>query len=1167
MMRLRLINHLNPCRCALSLLAMMLTVTMALLPQSAWATDYPLIVAGVQVTDANATNVLGEDYATVSYDNTTSTLTLKACQYSPGETIDNFINVGSGLESLTVHFLGNNAIGMYVTTLFNSDSDCTITLTTDATIPGKLEFNGENLTSGTGNMTIDYETSGLEWDKNSKTYQASAGTDGIIYFGTGQFHGAEEGSSEYDAYPAFCYTTSFLWYFNNAQTTNGNTYLPPTVTSAPEGDVYTSRMRTSGGGIIKTLSFQCDIISSGDDVQVALVGIEDETTYATGTLNNGIVTLTPTGQVSPNDVCLVFTSSSEFSFLPLAVKMIITQRYDITVAGMAITGDNASDVLGDGTVSFDAENNILTLNNATLTESIVSGLTNLIVDVKGVNSITTDMAAFTVDTYESSHALTIKSTESPAGQLTLRNTNQENSCGGVIADAFSLTIDESISTLRPQYVSLTMDTIHVAQFGPTYDLTVAGVQVNSANASDITGDLIIKSGAGKVSFDATTNTLAMTGGVLIGNGGIAWGIDDALTVRISGKENRIVSATSSAIYCTENNIGPTARNLYIVEGNAIDTCEITIQTPSDYNNIGDGFTQTYQESSRLVDYVQAVTSQGTEWTAKTFTTTISSPFIHLSEDVATPHVVVSSATFDYTDQSFYISTDGGQNYSKYVEPVELAEPGTMVLAYTKVRDNQSAVVKGKYIDYLTVPSKLAVGKDSIPTLCSIGDEDDDWTISSDAVIYESSNEAVASFADGKVKAVGIGTATLTTNLMEAIQPKDETNVVYPLMMGEGVLSFTVDVVPLAPMVSIEGGTYDEAQTVEITSPEANGQSATVRYYLDIYNPKIYSEVLTISETTTLHAWVEVVSDDGGTTYTSDTTTVAYTIRVDPGLTYNDDEGNPVETATYVMDMPDQTLPTLQNANKLEVTYQSSTPAVATVSATGEVTVVGIGETTITATFDATGNAVYKDATAHYVLTVQRALDISFGTRTWATYCAAEDLATPDGLSAYRVTEVAGNTVTAEAIRYIPQGIGILLERQTGAVVDSYVASAYGGSSQQMTSLLTGTFEEKAVATVTDAAVYVLYNDEFVKATAGTIPAHRGYLTLSGTSAVADGGAGTGGETRQLPIALDGDVTGISTVRDSLPEGGDWYTLDGRKLDGKPTVKGLYIRNGQKIIIK
>jgi hypothetical protein len=28
----------------------------------------------------------------------------------------------------------------------------------------------------------------------------------------------------------------------------------------------------------------------------------------------------------------------------------------------------------------------------------------------------------------------------------------------------------------------------------------------------------------------------------------------------------------------------------------------------------------------------------------------------------------------------------------------------------------------------------------------------------------------------------------------------------------------------------------------------------------------------------------------------------------------------------------------------------------------------------------------------------------------------------------------------------------------------------------------------------------------------------------------------------------------------------WYTLDGRKLDGKPTKKGLYIHNGNKLVI-
>ena len=29
----------------------------------------------------------------------------------------------------------------------------------------------------------------------------------------------------------------------------------------------------------------------------------------------------------------------------------------------------------------------------------------------------------------------------------------------------------------------------------------------------------------------------------------------------------------------------------------------------------------------------------------------------------------------------------------------------------------------------------------------------------------------------------------------------------------------------------------------------------------------------------------------------------------------------------------------------------------------------------------------------------------------------------------------------------------------------------------------------------------------------------------------------------------------------------WYTLDGRKMDSKPTAKGLYIVNGKKVVIK
>ena len=80
-----------------------------------------------------------------------------------------------------------------------------------------------------------------------------------------------------------------------------------------------------------------------------------------------------------------------------------------------------------------------------------------------------------------------------------------------------------------------------------------------------------------------------------------------------------------------------------------------------------------------------------------------------------------------------------------------------------------------------------------------------------------------------------------------------------------------------------------------------------------------------------------------------------------------------------------TLPTLSNPNNLTVTYTSSKPAVATVNTQGEVTIVGAGTTTITATGAATGN--YGAATASYELTVaQGAAGLSYpeGTSVTAT---------------------------------------------------------------------------------------------------------------------------------------------------------------------------------------
>ena len=49
---------------------------------------------------------------------------------------------------------------------------------------------------------------------------------------------------------------------------------------------------------------------------------------------------------------------------------------------------------------------------------------------------------------------------------------------------------------------------------------------------------------------------------------------------------------------------------------------------------------------------------------------------------------------------------------------------------------------------------------------------------------------------------------------------------------------------------------------------------------------------------------------------------------------------------------------------------------------------------------------------------------------------------------------------------------------------------------------------------------------------------------------------------------ESDVTGITTTNFTNYTNSDaWYTLDGRKLDGKPAAKGIYVNNGRKIVIK
>ena len=85
---------------------------------------------------------------------------------------------------------------------------------------------------------------------------------------------------------------------------------------------------------------------------------------------------------------------------------------------------------------------------------------------------------------------------------------------------------------------------------------------------------------------------------------------------------------------------------------------------------------------------------------------------------------------------------------------------------------------------------------------------------------------------------------------------------------------------------------------------------------------------------------------------------------------------------------------------------------------------------------------------------------------------------------------------------------------------------------------------------------------------------RCYLSFVGTNNAR--GMNRAAETEELPqritvrlVSANGDATDIGTIDtrtgEFIPNG--WYDMNGRKLNGKPAVPGIYVNNGKKIVIK
>jgi hypothetical protein len=166
----------------------------------------------------------------------------------------------------------------------------------------------------------------------------------------------------------------------------------------------------------------------------------------------------------------------------------------------------------------------------------------------------------------------------------------------------------------------------------------------------------------------------------------------------------------------------------------------------------------------------------------------------------------------------------------------------------------------------------------------------------------------------------------------------------------------------------------------------------------------------------------------------------------------------------------------------------------------------------------------------------------------------------NSLKFYAVTAVTSEKVTLTEItsKAIPAQTPFIVYNETPepitAVMGMLMADVVTSAEQ-----FKGTAEDKIMGSQSNC--YVLRNGDSTPTFrlfkgAGTLPAHRCYIDL---------GAAAG--TRTLGFDFGDGTTGIDSVESGELKVDSYYDMQGRKHQGIPQRKGVYVKDGRKVIVR
>ena len=913
--------------------------------------------------------------------------------------------------------------------------------------------------------------------------------------------------------------------------TNTNTISTSTVVNGILSSKNSGTLTFTGSGSLQ-ISSECSVIRGF----TAIEGLNLETKTPYEIYNDGYYRL--------KDKVAVDTTGVKW------LKVIQDTTYPLWIAGTQVTENNASHVLGNdnGTISFDGTST-LTLNYASIDYSgtdanpIISSIENLNVKLIGVNEIkirSLDYYGFKYTGTNGTITFVDPEDYSEIGQLSVYKEGSQitydNLCSGYNIYNFEQFenggTNEYFVPENSGWVKINTTSYAKVRYEEVYDLWIGGSRISSNN----------RNGSGYQEYNPEKHSIVFS--EASSSSRIVSNLPE-LIIELSGNNSLTVTDTTDpAISFTSSDKTPTGKLKFTVGDNSSAVNSMVIDCA---NGAIVGFSEVITDEPLKLSFPA---TQPDTW------------------DASTTKVVISDEVF----------------YDLWVGGTQVTSGNASDVTNTIPSSSTAKVVFNAETSTLTLNDGTSIEIEEGGSAVLSGLEN--LTVKFDGSVYASKGTGVSSFygfkaqaQEGETRNITFtaatgGSCSIATGAENAVTGFDKVTYndgVAPYIWSD---NFTIAPVTLEKPAFI--GTYDEdtgkllsvridchaTRTIDSSSETVNILAYDIVYTIDGGSETAYSDSnpITISGPCTLTAKTIVgnTSSEVATGKYFEPKKDAFTMAIGESL---DD----LDWCTPSFDAETEYLICKFISESSIFNYDEDSPSEAISTKTS-----GTGTVDVELSYnDAMVTQILNNidgALATLTINVGESLSSVFeGSNTYGALYSETAIQVPEGMSAYVITGIdeEKGTVITSPVDFIPANTPVLLEKGDKAIAITHVPYTGTATAPGNNKLKYSNPSSPAKPESTDNW-YVIYNNKFVKVTAGTeVKGGKCYLNLNGTAAGTRGfyNIGDGEGTTAIREVKSGEVKGEKLAS------GEWFDLQGRRLNAKPNKSGLYILNGRKVVIK